>query len=95
MPTSNSPYDPPHPHLQEAQLYWQIRQLMRHMMEVMLVVEGMEGWARRLAERRREQGLPLPSVELVADTSGSNTGLLVRRVMGVSKEIGRLVVSFL
>ena len=68
---------------------------MRHLMEVMLVVEGKEGWARRLAERRREQGLPLPSVELVVGTSGSNTGLLVRRVMGVSKEIGRLVVSFI
>ena len=69
---------------------------MRHLIEVMLVVEGKEGWARRLAERRREQGLSLPSVELVADTSGgNNTGLLVRRVMGVSKEIGRLVVSFL
>ena len=34
-------------------------------MEVMLVVEGKEGWARRLAEERREQGLPLPSVELL------------------------------
>ena len=38
---------------------------MRHLMEVMLVVEGKEGWARRLAEERREQGLPLPSVELL------------------------------
>ena len=82
-------------HLQEAQRYWEIRKLMRHLIEAVLVGEGKEGWARRLAERRREQGLPLPSVELVADTSGSNTGLLLRRVMGVSKEIGRLVVSFL
>ena len=44
---------------------WQIRQLMRHLIEVMLVVEGKEGWTRRLAERRREQGLPLPSVEFI------------------------------
>ena len=82
-------------HLQEAEIQWEIRHLMRHLIEVMLVVEGKEGWARRLAERRREQGLPLPSVELVADTINSNTGLLVRRVMGVNKEIGRLVVSFI
>ena len=38
---------------------------MRHLMEVTLVVEGKEGWAMRIAESRREQGLPLPSVELV------------------------------
>ena len=40
-------------------------------MEVILVVEGKEGWARRLAEGRRQQGLSLPSVELVETASST------------------------
>ena len=73
---------------------------MRHLMEVMLVVEGKEGWARRLAERRREQGLPLPSVELVGSGSTrvtrsySSLAALVRRVVE-NKEVGRVVISFI
>ena len=45
---------------------------MRHLMEVVLVVEGKEEWARRLADERREQGLPLPSVELLETGSKSS-----------------------
>ena len=62
----------------------------------MLVVEGKEGWAslRRLAERRREQGLPRPSAELVGSGSTRVTrsywslAALVRRVVE-NKEVGR------
>ena len=73
---------------------------MRHLIEVMLVVEGKEEWARRLAEKRREQGLPLPSLELVGSGSTRVTrsywslAALVRRVVE-NKEVGRVVISFL
>ena len=52
---------------QEAEREWEIRELMRHLMEVTLVVEGEEGWAKRLAEERRKRNRPLPSVDFGAD----------------------------
>ena len=80
---------------------------MRHLMEVILVVEGKEGWARSVAEGRRQQGLPLPSVELMgtedtittsssssSSSSSMNVAALVRRIVE-TKEVGRVVISFL
>ena len=73
-------------------------------MEVLLVVEGKGGWRKRLAEGRREQGLPLPSVEFMEAPSTTrvtrtmsrrmDAAALVRRVVEV-KEVGRLVISFI
>ena len=89
------------------------------------MIEGKQRWARRLGEKRRDQGLPLPSVDIIghdgiifcgADSweakrnSGSSsssrsmtrsmsgtsgTTELVKRVMGVRKDVGRLVVSLI
>ena len=73
-------------------------------MEVILVVEGKEGWARRLAEGRRQQGLELPSVEFVQTASTTRVTRTIGRHMSVAelvgrvveaKEVGRVVISFL
>ena len=72
----------------------------------MVVMEGKEGWARRLVERREEQGLPSPSIELVGVDGGSGNvrGMMtrkrkaddwMRRLLGVDKELRRMVVSFI
>ena len=79
---------------------------MRHLMEVMLVVESKEGWARKLAAGRREQRRPLPSVKFMgsshhvaqrATRSGSpiTAGLLRMIAEGLNKDLGRLIVSFI
>ena len=76
--------------------------MMRHLVEVMMVVEGRETWARRVAEGRREQGLALPLVEVVGDEDGMDA--LERRLLGVSlgndvlgdeSSVGRLMTRLL
>ena len=88
--------------------------VMRHLMEVTMVVEGSEGWARRLGQSRTEQGRPLASTAFASGsgTSSNNSSRhsshsrkmtisnssaikLVMRVIGLSKAMGRLVVSFI
>jgi len=41
--------------------------MMRHLVEVMLVLEGKQPWARSLRDRRKEQGLPLPLPSMISD----------------------------
>jgi len=80
--------------LQQAQLQWEIRQVMRHLVEVMLAVEGKYQWAKRVEGARREQGLPLPSVTF--HSSGEEMSVLMRLVgKEVDKELMRLMVSFI
>jgi len=74
---------------------------MRHLVEVMLVLEGKQQWARTLRDRRSEQGLSLqlPSVSF-DDGSGGDSGaelvaLLRAMVEGMDKELVRLIVSFI
>jgi len=77
--------------------------MMRHLVEVMLVLEGKQPWARALRDRMRnsEQGgggpvLPLLSVRINED--GDNVLREVLRVMvegPMDKEIMRMIVSFI
>jgi len=80
--------------------------MMRHLVEVMLVLEGNQPWARALRDRRSEQGqllLPLPSVSfrktrmLTRNWKGDVTlcGLMRCLGEGVDKEIMRMIVSFI
>jgi len=71
---------------------------MRHLVEVMMVPEGKQQWARALRDRRSEQGLPLPQPSV--KPAGGDGGLLCRllRVMiegPIDKELMRLIVSFI
>jgi len=92
---------------QRAEEQWEIRQMMRHLMEVMMVIEGEEGWARRIAGRRVVHGLlPLPSIEWLEDkvfmastittttTTTTFVSLLVK-VLGLNRDVGRCVLSFI
>jgi len=76
--------------------------MMRHLVEVMLVLEGKHPWARALRDRRSEQGrLPPPSVSfrkmrrVTRNSDGVLCGLMRSLCEGVDKEIMRLVVSFI
>jgi len=82
--------------------------MMRHLVEVMLVLEGKHPWARALRDRRNsEQGgapLPLPSVSFrqmrrVTRSSSVDDVLLCGMMRylseGVDKEIMRMIVSFI
>jgi len=76
---------------------------MRHLVEVMMVPEGKQPWARALRDRRSEQEalLPLPSVSFRKTTTitrsgdGVLCGLMRCLCEGMDKEIMRLVVSFI
>jgi len=82
-----------------AQEQWHIRHTMRHLVEVMLVLEGKQPWARALRERRREQGLTLPVPCVRSDDDDVDDvlhGWLRVMVEGpMDKEIMRLIVSFI
>jgi len=76
--------------------------MMRHLVEVMLVLEGKQPWARALRDRRRnsEQGalLPQPSLSFVYGSSDDVLalhGLMRCLCEGVDKEIMRMIVSFI
>jgi len=81
--------------------------MMRHLVKVMLVLEGKYQWGKALRDKRKEQGLllPLPSVGFgkmrrVMGKSGSGghdtlCGLMRCLCEAVDKEIMRLVVSFI
>jgi len=55
-----------------------------------MVGEGKEEWAKRVGERRREQALPLPSIEWMVDVEH-----IVRSVIRISNNAARHVVSFI
>jgi len=75
--------------------------MMRHLVEVMMVLEGRQPWARALRDRRGEEGLPLPSVQfgkmrrIIRSGDSVVRGLMVSLGEGVDSEIMRMVVSFL
>jgi len=80
--------------------------MMRHLVEVMLVLEGKHQWARAIRDKRiSEQGLllpPLPSVSfrktrrVTRDSDDMLLCDLMRRLCeGVDKEIMRMIVSFI
>jgi len=79
--------------------------MMRHLVEVMLVLEGKQPWARALRDRRSEEGLlTLPSVRfrrirrVTRSTSAADAVLceLMRCLgEGVDNEIMRMIVSFI
>jgi len=76
--------------------------MMRHLVEVMLVLEGKQPWARALRDRRRNEqgGLPLLLPFVSIRNSGSDDDVLLCGLMrclceGVDKEIMRMVVSFI
>ena len=76
---------------QEAEEPWKIRRLMRHLMEVILVAEGKDKWAKEVADGRRVLSLPLPSVDVFDDGNG-----LLRLVLEkLPRQLTRLVVSFI
>jgi len=72
--------------------------MMRHLVEVMLVLEGKHLWARALRDRRRDQGQPLPPVRFEnddEDDGGVSCGWLRVMVEGhMDKELMKLMVSF-
>jgi len=73
--------------------------MMRHLVKVMLVLEGKQPWARALRDRRRnEQGgglpLPLPCVRR-DDDDVLFCGRMRWLCEGVDKEIMRMIVSFI
>jgi len=84
--------------------------MLRHIVEVMIVVEGQQSWARVVRDRRSKQGLRLPSVRIIggddsankdygggsSDTSDAELQNLMRvLVEEVDKEVMRLIVSFI
>jgi len=75
--------------------------MMRHLVEVMMVLEGRQSWARAPRGRRNDQGLllPLPSMSSHDDDhNGDNVlrGLLMVMVEGyMEKEVMRMIVSFI
>jgi len=75
--------------------------MMRHLVEVTMVLEGKQPWARALRDRRSEQGVPLPIVcfrKIRRTTSSGDSvlcGLMRCLCEAVDKEIMRLVVSFI
>jgi len=74
--------------------------MMRHLVEMMLTLEGKQPWARALRDRRSEQGVPLPIVcfRKMRRTTRSDDGVLcgLMRCLceAVDKEVMRLVMSF-
>ena len=73
---------------------------MRHLMEVMLVIEEKEEWARSLGEKRRQQGLPMPSVDFVnhaiANKRQKRSCMLIKRLAEtMDKTIAKMVISFI
>jgi len=79
--------------------------MMRHLVEVMLVLEGKQPWARALRDRRSEQGLPppLPAVNFDDDDDDDDDDhddelreLLSVMVAGLfDNELVRMIVSFI
>jgi len=78
--------------------------MMRHLVEVMLVLEGKQPWARALRDRRSEKGLPPPPPSVGFydedhDDGGNDAvmyGLLRVMVEGpMDKELVRMIVSFI
>jgi len=75
--------------------------MMRHLVEVMLVLEGKHLWARSLRDRRKEQGLPLPLPSMISDDDDDDDngvwhGLLRVMVEGhIDKELMRMIVSLI
>jgi len=43
--------------------------VMRHLIEVLMVIEGKVAWAKRLGEERKGKGLPLPEVKVVNEVA--------------------------
>ena len=75
------------------------RQHMRHVFEVMMIKESKSKWALWIKERRENQGKELPDVDIeVGDDNDLNHRTLcdlMRKLMGVSGDLGRKVVSYL
>jgi len=72
--------------------------MMRHLVEVMLVTEGKQPWARALRDRRSQQGLPLP-LPSVSSNNGDSDGMLHKLLRvtvegAMNKELVRLIASF-
>lgn len=59
---------------------------MRHVVEVMIMIEGKAEWAKQLQEIRKQHGLPLPIVEFNMGSGGDDNssgvlpGPIVKRV---------------
>jgi len=72
-------------------------------MEVLEVSEGKELWARRIAQHRRHKNIPLPTFMMVTAASSRNSRSsgneevldLIKKLLGLSKELGRSIVSFI
>jgi len=86
------------PSLKRAQDEWQVRQKMRHLVEVVIVEKNeAQQWARKLRERRKQQSLPLPSVTSSSSSSSSGNDVLRKLVMdeGLNANLIKLAVSFI
>lgn len=77
-------------HVQDAEKPWEIRRLMRHVIEVALVAEERELWAKNIAEERRLQSLAFPAVAFADYGVEVVRGVLER----LDRQIAKRVVSF-
>jgi len=73
--------------------------MLRHLLEVMQVLEGKQPWAMALRDRRRngQQGVPLPSVTFNKDNGSIDSSLrelLIVMMERMDKELTKLIVSF-
>jgi len=72
--------------------------MMRHLAEVVMVLEDKQPWARALRDRRSEQGLPLPLPSVNYDDNDDTVLLGLLRVMvegPMDKELVRMIASFI
>jgi len=68
---------------------------MRHLVEVMVVVEGRKegGWAMLIVQGRLEAGQALPSMSW--EGGGGDDGLVKKVVEEGSRDVSRRIVSFI
>lgn len=78
--------------------YLETRQIVRHLVEVAVVLRGVEPWAKAMRKARHDQGRPMPEAKLVTQTKKSkpHCGIVGFLVNGsVPPDILRLVASYL